>query len=269
MKRAPCPTWLALVLACAALGGACTVGDGKGSAQGTLYVKSCKPMKDPVDYGSLATPAPFDLHPDFFTGEPIEDIKMHGSDNRLIIRVQKAGQRVEDNDVLVFDLGSWRVAQCLRGNPTALATPELKRFCAWMPGKAWPRMRVGPDLPVKASLTLPKSCPGNNYVVATARDTSVTNAAATPDEWGSWIELREFGEAAVPAGAGRDDVDPTFKVEFGQPLVADKFHLDLIDDRVLQAEARGKLPPAPDMAAAIDGYFDFSLQRGQGAQTFP
>jgi len=74
----------------------CTVGEGTGAAKGKLYLKNCSgTAKAPTgDLGSLLVPADFDLNPNFFVGEPIEDIKPMGSDNRLVIRMQDAGKRV-------------------------------------------------------------------------------------------------------------------------------------------------------------------------------
>jgi hypothetical protein len=263
----------AVLLGCALVATplACTVGDGNGAAKGKLYLKNCAgTAKVPTgDLGSPGMLADFDLKPDFFVGEPIEDIKPMGSDNRLVIRLQGAGRRVEDNDVIVFDMDSFRVAECVRGVPAVLATDALKRFCAYDAGKTWPRLRVGPGFPVRASMALRKSCPGNPYVVAAARGTSPGTENAPSDQWDSWIELREFGEAAV-RGSGQD-VKATFKVEFGERLFADSFHLDLIDDKTLRAQLDhdALVIPEPDVKGSVDGFFDFLLERGQGAQTFP
>ncbi|HEY0715373.1 MAG TPA: hypothetical protein VGF45_22015, partial [Polyangia bacterium] len=247
----------------------CTVGDGRGEAKGKLYLKDCK-IRPRVDYGKVDEPADFDLRADFFTGEPIEDLKEDGSDNRLVIRMQNAGRRLEDNDLLVFDMDVWKVAQCLRGVPAVLETPELKRFCSWLPGAMWPRLRVGPGFPVRANMALRKSCSGNTYSVAAARGTDASTLNAGPEQWNSWIELREFGTAAHSGQGPREDVPPTFTVDFGQRLFADRFHLELTDDKLLRAEADNLVPlPTPDVFGTLDGFFDFGLQRGQGAQTFP
>ena len=266
----PLQSMMACAIGATCLAAACTVGDGTGEAKGQIYLQHCfGSVAEPGgDYGTPEMPRDFELSVGFYAGEPIEDIKKKGSDNRLIVRMQNAGRRIEDNDVLVFDMMNWRVAQCLHGNPDDLADAMVKRFCDWAPGKTWPRMRVGPDLPIKANLALRKSCPGNTYVVAAARDLSLANPAATAADWGSWIELRAFGDA-VPDSDKTGRVDPTFKVEFGQRLFAEAFHVDLMDERVVHAEKRGELPPDPDMRASLDGNFDFFLQRGQGAQTFP
>jgi hypothetical protein len=249
----------------------CTVGEGTGAAKGQLYVKNCngRPTAPSGDLGTPTMLADFDLHPNFFVGEPIEDIKPMGSDNRLVVRLQDAGKRLEDNDVIVFDMDSFHVAECVRGIPAVLATDALKRFCAYEPGKTWPRLRVGPGFPIRASMALRQACPGNPYVVAAARGTSPGTETAPAAGWNSWIELRAFG-AAADRGSG-EDVKATFKVEFGERLFADSFHLDLVDDKTLQAQLdkNALVIPDPDMQGTVDGFFDFKLERGQGAQTFP
>ena len=263
-----CAAGLGAALLLAPLG--CTVGEGRGAAKGKLYLKNCEgTAKVPTkDLGTPTMLANFDLNPNFFVGEPIEDIKPMGSDNRLVIRLLDAGKRLEDNDVMIFDMDSFRVAQCVRGVPAVLATDALKRFCAYEPGKTWPRLRVGPGFPIRASMALRKSCPGNPYVVAAARGTSAGTETAPAAQWDSWIELREFGEAAVRSG---DDVNPGFKVEFGERLFADSFHLELVDDKTLRAQLdhNALVVPEPDIKGTVDGFFDFLLERGQGAQTFP
>lgn len=245
----------------------CTVGEGEGEVKGSLYVKNCYGTKSTDDYGTPTNPMSFDLRADFFSGEPIEDIKPNPTDNRLLIRLQTSGRRPEDNDMLVFDVQSWRVAQCVRGAPAVLATPELQRFCAHTPGQP-PKVRVGPGFPITANLVLRNRCPFNPFV-GTARDTSASNPAATPDDWTSWIRLKAFGSAAVDGNGARPDVDPSFKVEFGEKLEATAFQLDIMDDIVVRANAAKGPPPAPHIFGSLSGRFRFELQRGQGAQTFP
>ena len=59
-------------LALAAAGG-CTVGSGSGIAAGELWIVGCL---EGENFGSPppGAPAPFDLNPTFFAGEPIGDI---------------------------------------------------------------------------------------------------------------------------------------------------------------------------------------------------
>jgi len=99
---------IALLLAGVAAGG-CTVGSGVGSAKGSVYVLGCTPDGD---FSSNT----FDLQPSFFAGEPIEDISQGGHINRLFIRMQRSGNRIEVNDTLSFDVvNSYEVARCVRG----------------------------------------------------------------------------------------------------------------------------------------------------------
>ena len=51
-------------------GPGCTVGSGAGSAIGALYVQGCNFSANPVDLGTAAVPACFDLSPTFFAGVP-------------------------------------------------------------------------------------------------------------------------------------------------------------------------------------------------------
>jgi hypothetical protein len=80
--------------------------------------RSCKDSLETVanpkgNYGeSPALPRAYVMNPRFFAGEPIEDIKKDRRDNRLIIRLQTSGKRVEVNDLLVFD-----VVSNLQGRP--------------------------------------------------------------------------------------------------------------------------------------------------------
>jgi hypothetical protein len=257
---------LALVLG--GLGAGCTVGTGEGSAGGVLYLKNCYGSDADDSYGTFEMPRDFSLNANFFAGEPIEDIKPNGSDNRLLIRMQGSGTRIEDSDLLVFDMDSWRVAQCVHGDPAVLATEELKRFCSRDAGSTTSKLRIGPGLPVRVNLALRKRCPGNPYAVATARDTSIALPDSTPADWTSYIRLKAFGDAA------RGPVLPTFKVEFGQMLEAEAFVLDMLDDRNVRYDDAVKTPatpapPEPMIKASVAGNFKFELQRGQGAQTFP
>ena len=130
-------------------------------------------------------------------------------------------------------------------------------------------MRIGPNMPIRAALALRSTCP-TAILVGTARDGDGARIDAVvpvpPEQWRSWIDLRQFGSAE----RGKP-VSPTFTVEFNERLAAERFHVDLIDDRVIAAEKRREPPPigAPDLLGFMDGDFDFRLERGQGAQTFP
>jgi hypothetical protein len=286
----------------------CKVGKGVFQAEGTLYVKNCEGMRD---RGSLEMPPPYALvPPQFIAGEPIEDIKRMGRDNRLIIRLQNSGKRIEVNDVLTFDIVStYEVAKCVRGALKDGQPDYNPQFCSWPPdGRGPPRIRVGLNTYVRANFAPRSKCPqplrGGRHSVGTAiageqiegfrapapgRDGGVAAqdggaaggdaGAADPATWEAWISFEQFGVAAtfdVPQ-AQRQPIDrEDFKVDFGQRLHA-TFHIEFTDDRVLKeyrenlelpASLREPLQPA-DIAGTLDGFFDFDLERGQGAQTFP
>ncbi|HVU49887.1 MAG TPA: hypothetical protein VHL80_04325, partial [Polyangia bacterium] len=107
------------VLAGALLAGGCTVGEGSGFAVGALMDVGCN------SDNTLMTAKPFSLDPSFFAGDPIEDVCPPPGPcggphmNRLLIRIQRTGNRVEVNDILYFDvLNSLKVAECVRGATT-------------------------------------------------------------------------------------------------------------------------------------------------------
>lgn len=266
---------LVMVVALVATIAGCHVGEGTGAAKGTLYVENCTAIGQ--DYGSLATPKAYDLDPGFFAGEPIEDIQMNGSNNRLQIRLQSSGKRLEVNDQLVFDiLSMYQIALCVHGGDALASIPDAASFCYWAPGATYPRIRIGPDMPIRVNFVPRATCspdtatpiPQNSTAVATAIDSSerLVNGQMTvtpPDQWESWIELADFGKARSSA------VGSNFKVEYGERLHAEMFHLKLTDDRVVYAEKHGNPVPVETIKGELDGFFDFDLERGQGAQIFP
>ena len=85
------------------------------------------------------------------------------------------------------------------------------------------------------------------------------------------IEFLNFGSALQPTEPPdmRDDVGTDFKVGYGESLTAN-FHIELDDERVLNALRLGlEPPPDPIIGGVLDGRFDFDLARGRSAQTFP
>ena len=129
------------------------------------------------------------------------------------------------------------------------------------------RVRVGPEQAIRASFAPRAECYKNVYVVGQGRgDDPLVGGVRQPVPaagWESWIELQEFGSA------GRKDPGTDFKVEFGEPLHGTRFELEIEDDQVLKAIKREEIPPASQIRGHLTGYFDFDLERGQGAQTFP
>jgi hypothetical protein len=114
--RSPRGSSLAVGLLVGLAGGGCTVGAGTGKADGMLFDVGCN--KD----DTLKTAKPFSLNPTFFAGQPIEDVCPPPGNcsgphmNRLVIRLQRTGNRIEVNDTLYFDIeNAYKVAQCVRG----------------------------------------------------------------------------------------------------------------------------------------------------------
>jgi hypothetical protein len=261
-------------LALAALAG-CTVGDGTGEATGQLFVKNCFPSGD--DYGTAMAGAAYNLHPDFFAGEPIDDIRKDGGENRIVIRVETFLKRVRRSagvpqggpfkDQLLFDVRSLPVAMCMRAAKLGVTDPDLARFCEITPGSSSPKIRVGPEQPIRVAFAPHATCPANIYVVGTARgdDPLVGNVPTplAPAQWPSWVRMQSFGNAS------NVDVGEDFRVEFGEQLHVSEFTLDLEDDRVLEAPKLHDPVPEAEIKGHLTGFFDFDLERGQGAQTFP
>jgi len=280
----------------------CTVGSGAGTATGSLFVTSCDSSN------SRAMAKPFSLNPTFFAGEPTEDIcPVPGTcsgphTNRLVIRLQRTGNAVEVNDTLYFNVqDSLQVALCLQGQvkngqpqwDTRLVTaadgstiPGL-RWCDWTAYPDGGADDAGTPLdaavadggapvdaatgdggaPVVKTAMYPRiNLSTQDYVTAwldplQSCDEARAVAVALP---GSWIEFQNFGSAENPNSPPGND----FKVNFGERLHA-TFHLILGDQAVEYAiQNRYAVPPAR-IGGALDGYFDFDLERGRAAQPFP
>jgi hypothetical protein len=285
--------WSWAVLLSVAAG--CSAGKGTGAASGFIYAYGCS---DKGDYGTVEAPAPYDLKPTFFAGEPIDDLRQltAGSgqimSNRLIIRLQASGKQIEQNDVLTFDVASsYEVARCVRGRVDSTTGKndwnETDCFRASDDGPG--RMRLQFDSSVHAALTPRSTCPVNiaKPVMSSLVGSAISGpvppsypAAVAPivtdGNWSSWVEFEEFGGAAqrdkVPTE--RQAIDGQFRVDLGDRVYATSFFLTLIDDGVIAA-AMSNLPrPASLIGGTLGGdpttgRFDFNLQRGQGAQFFP
>jgi hypothetical protein len=232
---------------------------------------------------------PYDLRPSFFAGEPINDLRQQNGgneimNNRLTIRLQRSGKEIEQNDVLTFDIASsYEVARCVRGrvdkNTGMNDWDETNCYRASDNGPG--RMRVQYDSQVRAALTLKATCTAN--LVASAVSAPVPpdyTTAASPTvadgNWLSWVEFQEFGVAAqidqVPQK--RDPISNKFYVGLGEPIHASAFSLTLVDDQVVNAAINDLPQPAPNIGGTLGGdsttgWFDFGLERGQGAQFFP
>jgi hypothetical protein len=285
------------------------VGDGTGSAVGSLFVVGC----DDNDSRDKMNPAPpYSLDPQFFAGEPIEDVCPPPGvctgprQNRLVIRLQHTGNKEEITDTLYVDVqNSYKVAQCLRGQTKGGAPQWDTRVLTAadgspIPGMLWcdwnaadqPAADGGaPDASAADAGALDAGVVGDGGVpIVMTSDHARINlstqdfvqvslaprltcvearsvAVALP---GSWIDFQDFGlaiQAAAPPEA-RDTVSGDFKVDFGQRLRA-SFHLVLGDQAVSYAEKTHDLIPDQRIGGAIDGFFDFDLERGRAAQPFP
>jgi hypothetical protein len=288
MKR----THLVAFGAAALFAGGCQVGKGVGAASGYIYELGCSGKGDYCSEGVCGTDknmAPFDLHPTYFAGEPIDDLRNYNSagtgimNNRLTIRLQRSGKQIELNDVLTFDVGSsYEVARCVRGRIDASGERDWNEANCYRASDDGPgRLRVQYDSDVHAALTLNATCTAN--LVASAVSSPVPNpdptavgAPVDPAQWLSWVEFQEFGGAAendlLPGE--RHEISPKFRIDFGQRIYATSFKLTLVDDSVVNAAIDDRPSPVSQIGGILGGdpttgRFDFDLQRGQGAQFFP
>jgi len=274
--------------------GGCNVGEGKGTADGNLFVVGCKENDDGqvINFGQRGSPAEFHLNPTFFAGDPIEDIGIGDHKNRLRMRMQRYGTGQEDDDMLKFDIeNSFEVARCVRGRTVngvpdwdimnvntmnghvALPSQDGVPWCDWSAlttdadagmsvdagvSAVGPRARLhfSTEGYTKAWLVPLSTCPGVP-VVAIGRT--------------GWIELIDFGSAAQPE-LPPDERTPfkstDFKVNFGEQLRA-SFHVELEDEAVRLAAENARPIPAPRIGGTLDGYFEFTLERSRVAQPFP
>ena len=265
--------------------GGCTVGSGAGTASGPLWIVGCQ---EGENFGSPppGEPKEFDLNPTFFAGEPIEDIADGPHINRLIIRMQRNGNGIEVNDTLYFDIpDSGEVARCIRGRTVggvpdydATSTGTLppvepvdpndpnmqpRPWCDWSAGGTYPRINILADGPVRMALAPLRTCGSRS------RPPAFVNVIG--DAVIGWIEFEHFSGAQQPdlPPEERTAFDTDFKVAFGQRLMA-TFHIELQDHRVVLAIRQDDLVPQdPRIGGTLDGYFDFNLERGRAAQTFP
>jgi hypothetical protein len=280
----------------------CSVGKGVGAASGNLFEYGCSKDGDycssPGVCGTEANPVPYDLHPGFFAGEPIDDLREYSAgsaimSNRLIIRLKRSDIQFEHDDVLTFDIAtSYEVARCVRGRVDATTGlndwDETNCYRASDTGPG--RMRVQFDSPVHAALTINKTCPNEllaksvygNLVASAVSAPVPLNYVTTPNleitdgGWASWVEFEEFGGAAQvdKLPQARDPVSAKFRIEFGQRINASAFVLTLVDDKVVYAAINNLPRPTANTGGSLGGdpttgRFDFDLERGQGAQFFP
>jgi hypothetical protein len=286
---------LGLVLVALSLSG-CSVGQGVGEASGPLYILSCSSSGDYCDSagvcGTQSAPALYSLNPDFFAGEPINQLTSFPTSgspplsgslplmNRITIRLQHSGKQVENTDALFFDVvNSYEVARCVRGREIAVTGQPNQhdyddRYCFRASATGPARVRISEVMGIIHSTLSPRAtC--TRPVAATADDAFPVNGVVqTVDNgaWKSWVEFAAFGSAAQNEQAdptARTAIGPDFKIELDQRLYASAFSLTLQDQKVETAEVALQPAPNPDIGGSLTGYFDFDLKRGQGAQIFP
>lgn len=286
-----------VALAGALLLAGCGVGDGTGAAVGTLFVNGCRPVA--LD-GAFPD---YDLKPTFFAGQPIEDICPPPGNcpgertNRLIIRMQRTGKRVEVDDTIYIDIeNSVEVARCIRGlvekgvptwdtryvlNPDG--SPTDIPFCDWnwigggdggvsdggVPDGGAPDGGAGAGPPMTAphpriNLSTLDYARGSIMPLGSCIEQRLVGVALP----GSYIEFQDFGSAVRNGVAAENEIDGDFKVLFGERLRA-TFHLVLGDQRVTMAMKNRDAIPNPKIGGVINGNFDFDLDRTRAAQPFP
>jgi hypothetical protein len=152
------PLAFAALVACAA----CDLGKGTGSVTGALYLRGCT---DEHDYGAPDAPAAYDMHPGYFTADPVNALEssrpLHPV-NKVSLRVQPSGNRIEESDLLFVNVADDSAVAAALGQPIA----------------------VGPTTNVRASLTLNETCP---------------NGEVGPELDGT-ITFTTFGAQGVPYG---------------------------------------------------------------------
>lgn len=231
----------------------CGIGEGKGEVKGTLHITGCFGEGD-----DLADRKAFDLRPEFFAGEPIDDPTPTGGLDQIRIRVQSSGASVQNADALVVDVVD--VAQV-----AARLGQWIEVYAA---GDSTPA-GVQPVSPVRISLDLLRTCGRLWPSVAQwslVADTDVD--FATTGVISKIRFTRLGGRGCVVDETGVHDCETTdggpYQVDFGGDIRAE-FDLQLVDPR-----PRYLSPEYPALGAGhVVGYFDFTLRRGRVAQAFP
>ncbi|CAN5166367.1 hypothetical protein BH09MYX1_BH09MYX1_09930 [soil metagenome] len=225
-----------------ALASACNVGDGQGSATGTLNVTDCWSGK-------------FDLQPDFFGATPFGDT--------LQFRIQRGSDLMNFSDglsLLVTDAA--RVRSDLLGKPLGVALPA-EVSPPGVPVKA----TADPAL-VQFSLYLQRSCrPEVPALYAVTEAT--TNADGSCDA--ATVALAKDCSATTTTKKSTITFQHLFNGIPEEPD-ADKrlseatFDVYLADPR---ETCPGGLGPPPPCRGHITGAFRFYFTRGRPAQAFP
>jgi hypothetical protein len=274
----------------------CSVGDGSGSAKGTLDVPNCWSGN-------------FVLNPDFFAADPYE--------STLTIRVQNGGDYASFSDgfsILVDNLHE------IRGD--APFSPPLLNHPLTVDLSAGVTIAGAPVIPqpnpalVHATVYLQKSCPTQNVALYALESVSVDaqgncNPAPTgpfylqcnaPTSVGyealadAGPDAASFPDATLPVDAGANDAGPIVGAEGGTVLPASPpvrhstiTFQSLFDgnedessaaERLTQASfdfyladprdaCPGGLGPPPPCRGHLKGSFQFYCARGRPGQPFP
>ncbi|HJZ86286.1 MAG TPA: hypothetical protein VKN99_13995 [Polyangia bacterium] len=238
--------WLSWAVAGAALcAAAACVGQGTGEVKGQLHINWCS--EDNPDYN----PRPeYNMHPDFFVGEPIEDFNQQQPYNRLEIRVQPDSGfnglsmpigRGGGIDTFMVSIRDVRQVGLRVGQPIELTPIDINYMSPNPP-------------PVRAGLLMQGTCPfsGANFLPADSDPATGTH---------STITFTKFGSASM----GATNLPADFRVDFGDELDA-TFDLDLVDYRYKLGLSPDGMPHA---SGHVTGNFAFELRRGAAGQTFP
>jgi hypothetical protein len=293
MRRDRVSLKVTVAAALAAAGGACTIGEGKGEVTGTLFVSQCDEDDKtgqivdldcgPHNAGDTTKCQLFNLGTTFFVGEPI-DAPSKLSSNLLLIRAQNGGARLEFADAMVFYLVDlYEVGRCMSGRmDPATGQPDWNPALCDRPadGSGTGRMLIGTESEVvRAHLLLNHSCdlervcptcptvPPVGDALGQCTDGTCPAVTLCPGR-GSWITFGQLGglveNARVPVN--RSD----FKVNYGERVFGSEFQVELCDARTVDAVQERTFPvPAPRMVGSLNGFLDFTLERGQAGQPFP
>jgi len=132
------------VLSLAAVAG-CALGEGEGAVDGQVFIRQCARRSsvgaaataNVYAFGEAGAPVAYSMQPSFFAAEPIDDFPRLMPKNRLNMRVQSDGSRIEQADVLFVNLSDTREVALALGQD----------------------LPVGPNTNVRATLSLNQSCP--------------------------------------------------------------------------------------------------------------
>jgi hypothetical protein len=282
-----------LLLLLGSLGGC--IGRGDGWIIGKLWLDNCKdgePLGEAYDKQSE-----FDLHADFFSGEPIEDSNKSVSQrsNRLTIRIQNTSNNLEVSDGLLIQVVDLDLAarSFAESQPMQISTSDL------CPGGDCSLVEDH----LRASLYLYATCPdgrqpltGSSYTVspstqdATCLLSTGTQTSACPslsatqrqtleqlcesdfndrgsyDAIGQLLGTRGACMFFCSLGEARRGQDPSelagFRVSYGDRIAA-IISTNIVDGRAINLQG------CAGAAGELRGMFDFELARGRSAQSFP